>query len=220
MEMAVLSVVQHPNIVQLYACRTDAPDPRAPAGGGDGARAAAVNLLVLEFCELGSLRNAARGRGAWAAAAAPGAAPRPAAAAALAVRGWGAAGAREGALLDVAHALVHLHGMGLLHGDVKMDNVLLRGDGLRPHGFTCKARPGGARQHAERQGTLGRGGRGRCPADRAGPGGAAPCPSPTPLPSSPPAPPSRPERSSQTLAWRACWGGTASLPATAAAPAR
>ena len=42
------------------------------------------------------------------------------------------------ALLDVAHALQYLHRIGLLHGDVKLDNVLLKSEAARAAGFVPK----------------------------------------------------------------------------------
>jgi serine/threonine protein kinase len=41
-------------------------------------------------------------------------------------------------LLDLAHSLAYLHALGLLHGDVKPDNVLLKSDVARPLGFATK----------------------------------------------------------------------------------
>jgi serine/threonine protein kinase len=41
----------------------------------------------------------------------------------------------------VANSLEYLHGISLLHGDVKLDNVLLKTDPLRPLGFVPKVRP-------------------------------------------------------------------------------
>jgi serine/threonine protein kinase len=41
-------------------------------------------------------------------------------------------------LLGLAHSLAHLHALGLLHGDVKPDNVLLKSDVARPLGFATK----------------------------------------------------------------------------------
>ena len=41
-------------------------------------------------------------------------------------------------LLAAAHALRHLHALGLSHGDVKLDNVLLRSDATAPLGYSAK----------------------------------------------------------------------------------
>lgn len=43
-------------------------------------------------------------------------------------------------LLPVARALRHLHGVGLVHSDCKLDNVLLASDATAPQGFRPKAR--------------------------------------------------------------------------------
>jgi serine/threonine protein kinase len=41
-------------------------------------------------------------------------------------------------LLDVAHSLRYLHSMGMVHLDIKAENVLLQSATGRPHGFVCK----------------------------------------------------------------------------------
>ena len=40
----------------------------------------------------------------------------------------------------MAYALQYTHSMGLLHGDVKLDNILLKADPLHPLGFAPKVR--------------------------------------------------------------------------------
>lgn len=41
-------------------------------------------------------------------------------------------------LLDIAHSLQYIHRMGLLHSDIKLDNILLKSDPSRPSGVTPK----------------------------------------------------------------------------------
>jgi serine/threonine protein kinase len=41
-------------------------------------------------------------------------------------------------LVSVGHALRYLHSLGLVHGDVKLDNVLLKSDPTQPLGFMPK----------------------------------------------------------------------------------
>ncbi|KIY97013.1 hypothetical protein MNEG_10947, partial [Monoraphidium neglectum] len=149
-EMAVLSSVQHPNIVQAYSCLTDMIDvdalddaseavdgssacgaesdddassvasiwsttraaAPAPAAGrfrrlAPGERVPAsclVNILVMELCDRGSLRDALD-RGALRCGG-PAAPVDPAAAGQV--------------LLDVASALKYLHCMRLVHGDIRV----------------------------------------------------------------------------------------------------
>jgi serine/threonine protein kinase len=43
-------------------------------------------------------------------------------------------------LLDVAYAMQYLHSLGLVHGDVKMENILLKSDHSRRLGVTPKVR--------------------------------------------------------------------------------
>ena len=42
------------------------------------------------------------------------------------------------ALLDIASGLDYLHAMGVVHGDLKTANVLLKGSAKDARGFVCK----------------------------------------------------------------------------------
>jgi serine/threonine protein kinase len=42
------------------------------------------------------------------------------------------------ALLDTASGLDYLHSIGVVHGDLKTANVLLKGSAKDPRGFMCK----------------------------------------------------------------------------------
>ncbi|KIZ05453.1 Cyclic GMP-binding protein C [Monoraphidium neglectum] len=164
MEMAVLSVVHHPNVVQLYSCLTDMVEvPAAPQAGCEAGPVPATapstsscssvmgaaafskvtyrrllpieaacgvepscNILVLEYCDRGSLRSAVRA-GEFHNKQPSGAGSQRA-----------DVGAMVWALLDVARALQHLHAMHVLHGDVKLDNVLIKTEPSCPRGFVCK----------------------------------------------------------------------------------
>ncbi|KAI8470348.1 MAG: kinase-like domain-containing protein [Monoraphidium minutum] len=148
-EAAVLSMAAHPNIVALYAALTDMVEaPRAASSSGSlsGDKAApapllpryrrlgpgedpgegcpVVNILVLEFCDRGSLRDALRS----------GAFHRPLPGGSLGVD----VAALAEVLLGAACALAHLHALGVVHGDVKADNVLLKTDATRRLGFSPK----------------------------------------------------------------------------------
>ena len=41
-------------------------------------------------------------------------------------------------LIDVAGALEHMHSMGLIHGDLKCNNILLQSTRSEARGFRCK----------------------------------------------------------------------------------
>ncbi|GBF92906.1 hypothetical protein Rsub_05742 [Raphidocelis subcapitata] len=162
-EMAVVSGLAHPRVVSAYACLPDLEDTLGPAGAtafdftipdagaddgpgpllarrfrqappsGGAPCGAACNVLIMELCEGGNLRDAlGRGDlGAAAAAGAPAASPAAAAAAGFVV-------AATEVLLDVASALAHLHSMRVVHGAVEAENVLLHADARRRGGFVAK----------------------------------------------------------------------------------
>ncbi|KAI8462306.1 MAG: hypothetical protein J3K34DRAFT_527838 [Monoraphidium minutum] len=155
-EMAVLSSVQHPNIVSVYSCLTDMVEEKPKDGSGGsggggrsggggssaGARAAKTryrrlrpeedvachevvySIVVMELCDRGTLRDAI-------------------AAGLLHTRlKGGAVGVKLAPcleiLLDVAYAVQYLHSMQLVHGDIKLENILLKSDTSRGLGVTPK----------------------------------------------------------------------------------
>lgn len=42
--------------------------------------------------------------------------------------------------LDIAKGLQYIHAAGIVHGDIKPDNILRKTDNLDPRGYICKAR--------------------------------------------------------------------------------
>lgn len=149
-EMAVLSTAQHPNIVQVYACLTDMVEV---AGDGSGSYAASgsmmsnsscslryrrlqpdqdtddimtCNLLVMEYCDRGTLRDVISS-GALHPGTNGGAGPA-----------FVDVVSCVEVLLDVACAVGYLHAMQLVHGDIKLDNILMKSDASRRLGMTPK----------------------------------------------------------------------------------
>lgn len=162
-EMAVLSSVQHPNIVQVYSCLTNMAEvsicgvgagasgvsgggagggTTSGSGGGALARPSCIRYrkLLPEECLLDDI-DACNvlvmeycDRGALRDAVLHGA---------LHVRlPCGAVGVDLAAalevLLQVACAVQHLHGMQLVHGDLKPENILLKSDASCRLGATVK----------------------------------------------------------------------------------
>ncbi|KAI8470227.1 MAG: kinase-like domain-containing protein [Monoraphidium minutum] len=161
-EMAVLSSVQHPNIVQAYATLTDMVDVDAAATDAELAADDDANS-VRSVASASAPRGAVFGRRFRRLAA--GEAVAPGCLADILVmevcdmgrladvldrgdlrgpvaRAGGAAAADAAAagavLLDVACGLKYLHSMRLVHGDVRPENVLLRSEPLRPLGAVAK----------------------------------------------------------------------------------
>ncbi|KIY94397.1 Mitogen-activated protein kinase kinase kinase 9 [Monoraphidium neglectum] len=155
-EMAVLSSVQHPNIVQVFACLTDMVKTTDNHFGGRSAsftggvkthyrrlrpeedpdEAVTHNIIVMEPCDRGTLRDAIKG----------GLLHQSLPDGAIGIK---LAPAAE-LLLDVAYAVQYLHSMQLVHGDLRelsarepdgrlaLENVLLKTDRSRPLGATPK----------------------------------------------------------------------------------
>ncbi|KAI8466889.1 MAG: hypothetical protein J3K34DRAFT_460676 [Monoraphidium minutum] len=143
-EMAVLSTVNHPNIVQVYSCLTDMvemPDNESMSASLSGSTGCmrpryrkllpgeedggpVCSIVVMEYCEHGSLRDAIK-RGAFHRQMAGG------------MLGVDVRTVVE-VLLEVAEAIRYLHSLKLLHCDVKIENILLKADITRALGFVPK----------------------------------------------------------------------------------
>ncbi|GBF94659.1 hypothetical protein Rsub_07395 [Raphidocelis subcapitata] len=167
-EMAVLSAVSHPHVVQVYACLTEMVEagglagsgsfadvrPAAPAparAGGSNSQTASgsvhgigpryrrllpfedpeetatCNIIVMEYCDLGTLRVVTQ-RGLFHRRLSPG--PHAAVGVDLA--------ALLEVSLQVAEAVAHLHSLRLVHCDIKLDNVLLKTEVSQPRGYIAK----------------------------------------------------------------------------------
>ncbi|KAI8462305.1 MAG: kinase-like domain-containing protein [Monoraphidium minutum] len=151
-EMAVLSTVQHPNIVSVYSCLTDMVEAAELDASLSGSltsvmrtryrrlrpdedpegEAETFNVVVMELCDRGTLRDAIKG--GLVHRALPNGAIGVELAAAVEI------------LLDVAYAVQYLHSMQLVHGDIKLENILLKSDTSRGLGGHAKGEGGHGRR--------------------------------------------------------------------------
>ncbi|GBF97927.1 hypothetical protein Rsub_10600 [Raphidocelis subcapitata] len=152
MEIAILSSVSHPGIVAVWGFMSDmVPDHQTRRVSADGAAGPALppsaarrgrsfrrllpgedpgeaptyNIIVMEHCDRGTLADALLRRRTFHSELPD-----------------GGVGVNLPTLLEVltsvARALRHLHFLGLVHGDVKLDNVLLKSEQGAPLGFVPK----------------------------------------------------------------------------------
>jgi len=140
LEMAVLTTVSHPNIIQVYNCFTDmvedASGTNQPMSEGrinvrfrrlqpdEDRSLATCNILVMEFCDKASLRHAMK-KGVF---------HKRLGNTSVAVDLC----AIVQVLIEVAQAIQHLHSMKLIHCDIKPENVLLKSDPSKQIGFVTK----------------------------------------------------------------------------------
>jgi len=140
LEMAVLTTVSHPNIIQVYNCFTDmvedASGTNQPMTEGrinvrfrrlqadEDRSLATCNILVMEFCDRASLRHAMK-KGVF---------HKRLGNTSVAVDLC----AIVQVLIEVAQAIQHLHNMKLIHCDIKPENVLLKSDPSKAIGFVTK----------------------------------------------------------------------------------
>ncbi|KAK9822810.1 hypothetical protein WJX81_001964 [Elliptochloris bilobata] len=141
-ESTLATSIQHPNVVTTYRiCNVASGDPRNPlrtAASADGGASpgwendagTAVDeerpvpmetWLLLEYCDRSHLGAAiAKGK--------------------FRRRADGAADmvAILRSLLEIASGMAYLHSLGVLHGDLKVENVLLKSQGGDARLFTCK----------------------------------------------------------------------------------
>ncbi|KIZ00555.1 hypothetical protein MNEG_7406 [Monoraphidium neglectum] len=139
-EMAVLSHIRHPAVVGVYGCFTDmveeAGDPGAsppasarlpryrPLRPDDPQEAMACSIIVMEYCDQGTLRDAI-GRGVVHARMSD---------KMIAIDILTAAEI----LLQIARSIAFVHERGLLHCDIKTENILIKTDVSSSLGFACK----------------------------------------------------------------------------------
>ncbi|KAG1660577.1 hypothetical protein FOA52_005113 [Chlamydomonas sp. UWO 241] len=147
LEMALLTTVSHPFIVQVYSCFTDMVEDAGGAGSvnsngvqenvsnginvrfrrlqpDEDPALATCNILVMEYCDRATLRHATK-KGVF---------HKRLDNASVAVDMC----AILQVLIEVAQAIQHLHALKLIHCDIKPENVLLKSDSSKPIGFQTK----------------------------------------------------------------------------------
>lgn len=129
LELALLTSISHPNIIQIHTYFADIPayQLRFVTSSSTNQRQVVskpgeqnCQVLVMDFCDMGSLAdilatNVLREN--------PGKVNMPAV---------------LHSLLEVASAMHYLHSIGIVHYDLKPENVLLKSSTIDSRGFTCK----------------------------------------------------------------------------------
>eukprot|EP00201_Polytomella_parva_P010422 CAMPEP_0175058822 /NCGR_PEP_ID=MMETSP0052_2-20121109/12069_1 /TAXON_ID=51329 ORGANISM="Polytomella parva, Strain SAG 63-3" /NCGR_SAMPLE_ID=MMETSP0052_2 /ASSEMBLY_ACC=CAM_ASM_000194 /LENGTH=934 /DNA_ID=CAMNT_0016324261 /DNA_START=67 /DNA_END=2867 /DNA_ORIENTATION=- len=145
LEMAVLTTVSHPHIIQVFSCFTDMVEDAGGSGNllgspttsdnklnvrfrrlqpDEDSSLATCSILVMEYCDRASLRHAMK-KGAF---------HKRLSSTSVAVDLC----AIVQVLIEVAQAIQHLHSLKLIHCDIKPENVLLKSDGTKSIGFVTK----------------------------------------------------------------------------------